>query len=557
MKFSIFDIKLLKYLEKITSFPCSTRLKINYGDYLELGDIWDLVHEFSPPKTLNITISNDCSELNLSCLIQIEEETIEFGSVTLGLLEIENYFKGIISLSYRGLKSVFLQVELSPEQDSNEEPLNSSFPLIGKSKSQFFPKRDYPIDLKKYYTPNFLAQPSLSIDKTGPEILDKLKSSKIQFEELSELLSSKSSELIYYTLNHLIFFASQSSFASRLLTESKEKLIEILQTFPNDSLLIETYLEVVFDCLKSLDLNSSEVSNFLTEAYSKLLTTVKSGRKSRVFCMEVLIKYLQLAQDNPVNSKQDLETLLNFSAESYLSFPSDETASSLVHLFFQGIQSSKSKISSIFTSSLFTLFLQILNSHKYNLEVLKTCLKILKVFSGHKTFKEILSKSRTFGHLTKSLKIISDPTVQRLVLELVKEMANLSLTENVSNDIFFVLIATLSNSYNSITVALLAVQLCRAFATELGELLMKDEALECFAVLMVCMKGETELELEVAKLIKIVKDFDQAGVKKNLQVFNCLKAISEDYSIPSTGSNHSRDEIVFELKSLVDEILNE
>ena len=303
--FSILDLKFSKALEKISTFPFTTSLILNQSSTLSLGDIWSLTTELSPPKSIKFSLPSNSTALDLSFLIMVSDEYLEIGSTSIELQEIEDSFQGIICLSYRGLKSVFIQVKLTldseekAEIEANEDlSLSSSFKILDKKKSGYFPMKTYPIDMKKYYTPSFLNEKAcLDLDLIG--VLDRLKDPKMRFEEIEEVLDLDCAEVLYYALGRLEFYAGQSSYAKRILLDGKERFHAVFRNHGHDPLVVEVALRVMFECSRTLEVRSQELRLFHTSDLIESMIQAVDSQKICVYSMEIITKYLQTSQSKP------------------------------------------------------------------------------------------------------------------------------------------------------------------------------------------------------------------------------------------------------------------
>ena len=235
----------------------------------------------------------------------VSDEYLEIGSTSIELQEIEDSFQGIICLSYRGLKSVFIQVKLTldseekAEIEANEDlSLSSSFKILDKKKSGYFPMKTYPIDMKKYYTPSFLNEKAcLDLDLIG--VLDRLKDPKMRFEEIEEVLDLDCAEVLYYALGRLEFYAGQSSYAKRILLDGKERFHAVFRNHGHDPLVVEVALRVMFECSRTLEVRSQELRLFHTSDLIESMIQAVDSQKICVYSMEIITKYLQTSQSKP------------------------------------------------------------------------------------------------------------------------------------------------------------------------------------------------------------------------------------------------------------------
>lgn len=251
--------------------------------------------------------------------------------------------------------------------------------------------------------------------------------------------------------------------------------------------------------------------------------------------------------------------VLKYSLASFEKFPKDETASSALHVFFQLIQnlSLKSNFSSIFNETHFESVIFILQQFKYNQEIIKISLKLIKVFLSHKKFKEIILESGAFDNLSQTLSLVNESNIQKLALEVVKEVVAMPMNNETAKTVFKVLITVLNNSVNSAFTAKFVIGLLSNLAHEVLEMICSQEALDCFSVLLVCLRGEVEVEVGVVRLMKMVKDLDLTAVEKirnHGQIVNCLREIEDAWRVPSTGSNHSYEEDLIELKQMIEDL---
>ena len=302
---SIQDLKFSKSLEKVSSFPFTTYLKLNNLSPIPLGDIWGLITELSPSRSSKFSLPANSSNLALSFLLTISEEYLEIGSTSIDLQEIEDFFQGTICLTYRGLKSIFIQVKLTLDSETKTEiedyedlSLSTSFKIIEKKKSSYFPIKTYPIDMKKYYTPNFL-QEKTCLDLDIIQVLDRLKDPKLQFEDIEEILALDCAEVLYYALNRLEFYAGQSNYARRMLVDNKEKFYAVFRNYCYDCLVVETALQVIFEGSRTLDGRCEELRLFYTSDFIESMIKSVDSQKICVYSMEIIIKYLQTSQTKP------------------------------------------------------------------------------------------------------------------------------------------------------------------------------------------------------------------------------------------------------------------
>jgi hypothetical protein len=299
LKISITEVKFTKMLEKITSFPCNVYASLSnscYTSEIEVGDAWGYVNTYKKSKDAVITLPESCEEVYLSVYSYINSVKLEIGSTTLDICAFDMSFKGIIKLYYRCLYSVFItcevQLGVEPEEDLS---LSFSYPVLDPLKSRYFPSREYPIDTKKYFTPNFCA------DLPGPKteeskeadysLIDCIKSSKTSYGELLEYLGSPHPAVIFYTLDRLKYFASQSGYASKLLQESK-KFQSILKAYSQDKLIVTKCLWVVFELIKSFPENSNQAAAFFDKDFVDTIISVYHDEQISSLVVEILLKCL-------------------------------------------------------------------------------------------------------------------------------------------------------------------------------------------------------------------------------------------------------------------------
>lgn len=267
LTFSISEFKLTKVFERITEFPCACTLFISTDTVkaiLDLGDIWNFVNEFIVPKVVTLKLPENCEEIRISLCCLIENLQVEIGFVDLDLSAIENYFKGIVSLMYRCLNSVFLTGEIHLTTEPYEElAISFSSPALEKKRSIYFPSCEYPVDIKKYFTPNFSAEKWASKGSVQKEptsdTIDYIKNLKTSYNELQNYLSSTHPDQIYYTLDRFLYFASQSVYASKIIEAKSARIKEIFQNFSSDKLIVQKNLWVVFELSRCLEGNIAEL----------------------------------------------------------------------------------------------------------------------------------------------------------------------------------------------------------------------------------------------------------------------------------------------------------
>ena len=169
----------------------------------------------------------------------------------------------------------------------------------------------------------------------------------------------------------------------------------------------------------------------------------------------------------------------------------------------------------------------------------------------------MILESGAFEQLSQALGLVIESSVQKMALEVVKEVVAMPMDGCASKNVFKVLIAVLNNSVNSEFNAKFVIGLMSNLASELAEMIVSQEALDCFAVLLVCLRGDVEVEVGVVRLMKMVKDLDSSAVEKirgNGQIVNCLKEIEDGWRVPSTGSNHSYEDDLVELKQMIEDL---
>jgi hypothetical protein len=169
--------------------------------------------------------------------------------------------------------------------------------------------------MHKYFTPNFSdekwhSQP----DTTHFEVLDIIKHPKTQYNDLIEYLMMSSPEYIYHTLDRLIYFSSQTIYASKIILEKHSRLKEILQIFSQDKLIVSKTLSVIFECAKSLENKPSELCPLIDSDLIMILLELQHTRKISSILLEVVLKYLMVVKDKNISleiSKSILFTCKN------------------------------------------------------------------------------------------------------------------------------------------------------------------------------------------------------------------------------------------------------
>ena len=297
----ISEIKLTKLIEKIASFPCALSLQItskNSTLNYELGDIWNYVHEFSSPTIINLSKTDPFQDILLSLICSIENTENEIGFSLLELCAIDTHFKGILGFTYRCLNSAFLYIELHLSTEPYEElALSFSSPTVDKYKSQYFPSRDYPAESKKYFTPNFSIERWNSLQKESVyDIVEKIKNPKTQYCELEEFLMCAQDEYVYHTLERLRYFASQSTYASRIIEGRCQRIKEIFRIFANDKLIIKKNLWVVFELARCLEGKAVELVALLDDEILECILKVRHDRIIASLCIEIILKVLLLGK---------------------------------------------------------------------------------------------------------------------------------------------------------------------------------------------------------------------------------------------------------------------
>lgn len=302
----ISEVKFTKVFDRITNFPCFGLMKVRdeIGECcLEVGDLWSYVQEISPAKMLSVQIQSNAEEVQIEFYSVVEGKEVEIGSGVLDLDAFDLSFKGIAPLYYRSLKSLFLNLEITIGPDPAEELILSfSSPSDSKSKTLFLPCRDYPLDMHKYFTPNFSdekwhSQP----DTTHFEVLDIIKHPKTQYNDLIEYLMMSSPEYIYHTLDRLIYFSSQTIYASKIILEKHSRLKEILQMFSQDKLIVSKTLSVIFECAKSLENKPSDLCPLIDSDLIMILLELQHTRKTSSILLEVVLKYLMIMKDKNIS----------------------------------------------------------------------------------------------------------------------------------------------------------------------------------------------------------------------------------------------------------------
>ena len=185
---------------------------------------------------------DSCEEVAIGVFCNIEGTDAEIGNCILDICAIENFYKGIIIFNYRCLKSIFCLVDLYVGYEPYEQlALSFAFPQPDKPKSSYFPCKDYPVDMRKYFTPNFSLEKYGSkqdFKENGVDLIETIKNPKTSYSELLEYLYLSQPEIIYHTLERFQYFATQSSYALLLIQDTTTRLKEILGIFCKDKLII-------------------------------------------------------------------------------------------------------------------------------------------------------------------------------------------------------------------------------------------------------------------------------------------------------------------------------
>ena len=574
--FIISEIKLTKVFEKITTFPCSISIFIETDISKvksDIGDIWNYVHELKTPKRVCLRMTEINEKVTLNILCTVEDTDIEIGSTVLDIYAIENQFKGILTLTYRCLKSVFISSEIRIGDEPLEEmSLSFASPTTERSKSLYFPCIDYPVDLKTYFTPNFSNEKWNSGHITQREgsvdTIYILKNPKTQYNELKEYLLCSHPEIIYYTLERLRYFASQTVYASKIIQDVGIRIKEILISFSIDKLILNKCLWVLFELSKCLEANVIELMPLFDENLIKSLLNILNDQQIASLSLELIYKALVIVKfKDSVTYKQTalwmqiLEKCKEYSRNyNYAEINSEIIA--IVFAMISSINSSDSvkskQIDIIFTIEIFEFMIKAQKTYLYNTEIILNSLKILKLFLNHKKYKQYLLENTGVKHLIPIAKFYTDQDIQKLMLNIIKEILGFALNPYISRDIHSLVLEIIKNNSENISIAETAIGILKIISADILQLLVNDESIETYCVLFICMKGEIDFEMLLLSLFKNIKENDEGCIevlRKNKKIENCVLELLENYSIGSTGSQSSNESVYLKLKLLAEEVL--
>lgn len=202
--------------------------------------------------------------------------------------------------------------------------------------------------------------------------------------------------------------------------------------------------------------------------------------------------------------------------------------------------------------------MQVQRTFQFNLEVALNSLKVLKLFLTYKKFKQVLIDQNGVKQLIPLACFYTQQDMQKLLLNLVKEILTLGLSSEVNNDIFSLVVEVIRNSSDNLFIAETAIGILKVIADDVLPRLVTEESIDMYCVLFICLKGELDFELQLLGLFKLIKDCDENSIKllrNSKKIENCILELLENYSIESTGSLSSNGSVYMKLKVLAEEVL--
>ena len=216
------------------------------------------------------------------------------------------------------------------------------------------------------------------------------------------------------------------------------------------------------------------------------------------------------------------------------------------------------KIDIIFSQNALEFIINSQKLHTYNRDIILSSLRILKLFLTHKRFKQILIENIGMQHLIPIASFYSDQDIQKLLLNIIKEVLGLALTCELSKEIYSIVLEVIRNSSDNISIAETAIGIWKLIASDILSQLVSEESIETYCVLFICMRGEVDFEMQLLGLFKIIRDCSQGYIevlRNSKKIESCVLKLMESYSIESTGSLSSNASIYLKLRMVAEEVL--
>jgi hypothetical protein len=186
----------------------------------------------------------------------------------------------------------------------------------------------------------------------------------------------------------------------------------------------------------------------------------------------------------------------------------------------------------IFNDDTFEFIIESQKLFLYNYEIALMSLKVLKLFLTHKKFKQAMIDSIGLTTLLLFSKYYSEIDIQKLLMSIIKELLSLNVKNEICKEIYEIVLEILKNNSDSVVVTESSINILKIIVPDISKLLVSDDSIDAYCMILLCMRGETELEILLLELFKDIKDIDLLAFEvlaRNKKIQNCLGEIVENY----------------------------